>query len=716
MPLTAKLLGLALLAAIVLLYAFRPEAPWPLQRLLGLAIVGLLVLVYVLATARVETPEELMLRLRRGQSAEFGKRLREVAHEQHRSVRLPMVGEVRLRTLGAVFVGLVGLGWWLSPLAPVAISKPTIEDIASRLADEIKAAILVRVGETLVLPQPPIVPGRVRELAVWITDESDRYQWALKATAESRFDDARRLLVMAAKGEDAELEKIRLARAINEMYAARFREAAASYEELIDLRPDDTGLLCQAAVARAQAGEFGEAQSLIERAVGICREKLGPDDEAWAPVLHARAMLLLLRGGALEEAHKAAGRSRDIWIKTLGPDHRFVTASRNNQAAIHAAQGKFSGAEELYNWARESWSKGLGETHPYVASALDNLAQVRAAAGAYGEARDLLQRAFEIRDTAVEDLTLPANHPILALGYNPLARLHVTMAEYQAAEPMALRAVEIAEATLGPEHPLVGAGRETLGALYTAQARYARAKPAYSLSVVIQEKTWGVEHPAVAGPLCGLAELYMKQQTYGVQPLDPGLDGIVARVQAIFEKSYGKEHPRTAAVLLLRGRLEAARDRPRESRLALDEARDILTESYGKEHPDIARIRGYLAALSDSPSPTVNQRGVREYEQAISMAVEFFGEEHPELARLWFGLAKLHVTGGRLSEAQRALERALEIRQKTLTPCHPALAITYSAYAKVLEESDPPATEAAERMRAKAQEILALFEEENRPE
>jgi len=715
LPPAALLLGVVLLVVIAGLYVLRPEVPWLLQLLLGVVFVGLIVLVYVLATVEVETPEELMYRLKRGQSADFGKRLRAAA-QKRRHVRLPVVGEVPMRVLGGVLVGLLAAGWWLSPLAPVRIRKLTVEDITFRLTDEIKAAILVKADEDVALLQPPIVPARVRELVARITDESDPYQWALKATAESRFDEARDLLAKAAGEKGAEAERIELARAVNAMYAARFSEAARSYQELLNRRPDDTDLLCQAAIARMQGGEFDQAEPLIGRAAGVCRENLSADDQAWAPVLHARAMLLLVRGDDLGEAHRAAGRSREIWSETLGSDHRFVSASRNNQAAIHLVQAKYSAAHELYNWARESWAENLGPNHPYAAASLGNLAQLEIAAGNYDAARSLLQKAVAIRDTALAELTLPANHPTLALGYIARARLAVRMADYETAERMALQALRIAEETLGSAHPLVGAAADTLGALYTAQARLTRAEPSHLRALAIYEKCFGAEHPAVAGTLAGLARVYLAEQLVPGKELHPKTEEILGRVRAIVEESYGEEHPRMAAVLMLHGRLELARDRLREARAPLEEALAILTESFGERHPDVARTLGYLAALNHSPSPAVYLRGVGEYENAIDMAEQLFSNDHPEVAQLWYGLAKLHVAAGRLPEAQAALKRALEIQRKTLTPFHPELAATYSTYARVLAEGHPPAPQAAEDLRSRAQEVLALYEQENRPE
>jgi tetratricopeptide (TPR) repeat protein len=192
--------------------------------------------------------------------------------------------------------------------------------------------------------------------------------------------------------------------------------------------------------------------------------------------------------------------------------------------------------------------------------------------------------------------------------------------------------------------------------------------------------------------------------TTSVKELEEALE----RMRAIVEKTYGEEHPCMAAVLVLRGRLEAARDRPRESRAPLEEALNILTDSFGDRHPDVARIFGYVAALNQSPSPAVYLRGVGEYEEAIAMAEEFFGDEHPEVARLWCGLAKLHVTAGKLPEARTALGRALDIQREALTPFHPAMAATYSAYAEVLDKLRPPAPDAAEQMRTRAQESMSM--------
>ena len=709
MSLAAIGLGLSWLAVVAVLYVLGPEFPWLLQKLLGIVLVGLLVLVYMVATRHVETAEETMFRLRRGQSADFGRRIRAAAQEPWR-VRLPVLGEVRCRTLGAVFVGLLGIGWWLTPLAPVSVRKLTVEDLTFRLTDEIKALIVVMADESVVLPQPPIVPPRARELAERITQQRDSYQWALKATAQGRFEDARALLDVASEKKNVELDRIHLARAINEMYAARFADATHWYQQLLVRRADDPDLLCQAAVAWMQAGEFREAEPLIEHAAEVCQEKFSKDEEAWAPVLHARAVFLLAYAGKFDQAQTAANESRRIWSEARGANHRFVAASLNNQATIYLMQANYSGAQELCLWARDSWTKSLGEANPYVAAALGNLAQLHAANGAYNRARDLLERADQIRKQAVRDQLLPEDHPILALSSNPLTRLAVTLGRYETTEATALQTLQIAPKRLGPEHPLVGAAAETLGALYAAEARHSKAERSYQRALAIYEKAWPEQHPALAAAISDLAELYLAQQRI------PRVKEALDRLQAIVEERYGKEDPRTAATLVLRGRFHTAVGELREARADLEKALQLQTAVYGEKHPEIVRTLGYLAALNHGAGTAVYLRGVEEYEKAIAMAEEFFGDEHPEIARLQYGLAELHITAGKFAEARTSLKRALDIQKETLTPFHPELAATYSAYARVLAEGQPAAPRAAAEMRRRAQEVLTLYEQENRLE
>ena len=76
-----------------------------------------------------------------------------------------------------------------------------------------------------------------------------------------------------------------------------------------------------------------------------------------------------------------------------GPAHPEVASKMVDLAALYRAQGRYSGAEELYTRALTIQRNALGAGHPDVIRTARELAQVYRAEGRVNEADDLLRRA-----------------------------------------------------------------------------------------------------------------------------------------------------------------------------------------------------------------------------------------------------------------------------------------------------------------------------------
>ena len=94
-----------------------------------------------------------------------------------------------------------------------------------------------------------------------------------------------------------------------------------------------------------------------------------------------------------------------------------------------------------------------------------------------------------------------------------VVRLHAA-GKYSEANPLAERAVALAERLHGPDHPNVGTALNNLGLLYRAQERNAEAEPIYKRYLAIREKTLGPDHPNVATALNNIAVMYKAQGRY----------------------------------------------------------------------------------------------------------------------------------------------------------------------------------------------------------
>jgi tetratricopeptide (TPR) repeat protein len=83
-------------------------------------------------------------------------------------------------------------------------------------------------------------------------------------------------------------------------------------------------------------------------------------------------------------------------------------------------------------------------------------------------------------------------------GLHEQARQLMSKREFDAALPLLLRALAVAEKNLGAEHDKVVESLTYLAYLYEAQEDYARAEQMYLRALKITEKTEGTEHLNVA--------------------------------------------------------------------------------------------------------------------------------------------------------------------------------------------------------------------------
>ncbi|NMG61058.1 CHAT domain-containing protein, partial [Geitlerinema sp. P-1104] len=148
---------------------------------------------------------------------------------------------------------------------------------------------------------------------------------------------------------------------------------------------------------------------------------------------------------------------------------------------------------------------------------------------------------------------------------------------YQAAEPLLLRSLEIYEITLGDFHAHVATSFNNLAAFYHYQGNYQAAEPLYRRSLEIDETSLGESHPHVAISLNNLAALYQaqgdisqslsfRQRSLDVEETNLAQNlaiGSEARKQAYIATLTNTTH---ATVSL---HLQEAPDHPKATRLAL---------------------------------------------------------------------------------------------------------------------------------------------------
>ena len=674
---------------------------------MGLGFVALALATFWLATPAKTVSPEMIDRLREAKHGEFAKQFRALRAQQNRTITLPGLGDVSLRAVGAVLVAVVSIGWWMTPWAPVLVKPPVIQDLSVPLGEDLVAAILVLPNACRAVVQPPVLPPQLRSLAGNVRDDAKPYQLALRALVRGDFHEAQANLERSLEAHDAEEFQARLTMAQAAMYAARFGEAITAYNAALGLKSDDPLVWCQLAAARIHNGQFASVDQPLERAQRLCREKPEGTARAGAACEHLRSVLAVARAKDFDDAVRQIGESRDDCIKAVGEEDFLVAANWNNQGVLYVLRAEYPEATELFTHAQGIWSARSGPQEPHVAAVLANQAAMSYAQAQYAEAEKLLDQAEATRAEI-----LPTEHPARVAAMNLRALLQRARGEYLRAQTTAESALVNSEKNLPADHPCATAVVETLAAVYADRGRYAKAYPCSLRAVSATSRLWGSSHPFLVAAFDRQAEVCLLTKAYSEAETS------CREAQRVAQRALGKGHPLAAAVLATRGRLAYAQGRFRDAKDSLGRACDIFQAIF-HEHPDLAEALAGQALAEGERHDGLVPAG-EEITRAVEMAEKFFGSKHPRVARLLGDQAAIDLRLGKLAEAKKCLDRALEIqeaaiRAKVLVEHDPDLAATLETYAAVLKKMKPPELGRAAEMEARARAILANHEEEDRP-
>lgn len=371
----------------------------------------------------------------------------------------------------------------------------------------------------------PVPSEEARELAAKIPANADPYALALKAIAERRFDDARRLLDEPEILREVGRANVHAAKGDAEFYAGRYRSAAAFYLRGVSASPDDEDLLDDAGVALKKGGRYQEAEVLLKRALGIREKVFGADHPDVAESLNNLGELYRVMGRH-EDSERLHKRALGIWVHSRGSRHPDVATSLSNLGALYGEMGRNQDAEMLLKRALGIREEALGPDDPDVALTLNNLAEIYLAQRRYRDAELLLGRALGICER-----TRGHDHPFHATCLGNLASLYHVEGRHKEAEPLYRRAVEIEQKVLGRDHPDVATGLNNLGLLYYDTGRYVDAERLYIRALDIWKNASVPDHPNVATCLDNYAAVLRKtdRRAEAVK--------MEARVRAIREKN-----------------------------------------------------------------------------------------------------------------------------------------------------------------------------------
>ncbi len=104
----------------------------------------------------------------------------------------------------------------------------------------------------------------------------------------------------------------------------------------------------------------------------------------------------------MEKALPLYRRAGEIWLASLGPDHRFLAINDHQEASARYALGQLAQAETLLVRSIATWERAVGPDYPTVADTLELYAQVLEESGRPQEAAVQRQRLEALRGEVSE--------------------------------------------------------------------------------------------------------------------------------------------------------------------------------------------------------------------------------------------------------------------------------------------------------------------------
>jgi CHAT domain-containing protein/Tfp pilus assembly protein PilF len=371
---------------------------------------------------------------------------------------------------------------------------------------------------------------------------------------------------------------------------------------------------------------------------------------------YAREVNRLLGEKKLTEAIATAEKVLAIERQLFGDVHPNVVEDLGWLADIHLQRRDFAAARRAFEEILAIRVKLHGEKDWRVTDARTALADV-----------DMLAKL----DAAQWRQLLQAHD--LTIQVKQLER----QGKYQAALPLAEKALRIHRSIYGEQHRFYADALGWVALLHDHLGAPARAEPLFRNALEIHRQALGELHPSYADSLNNLAEVTASRGDY-VQA-----KRLFEQVRVIIQQTLGEKHARYATALGSLASVDQEMGSYTEAGLLYREALEIRKQVLGEKHPDYLMGLNALATLHlktgeyDKAEPLL--------QKALRIRKGMGGEKHPEYALSLHNLARLYQDRGDLIRAESLFQQALAIAQEALGENHPSCAVILNSLASLYQ-------------------------------
>ncbi len=379
-------------------------------------------------------------------------------------------------------------------------------------------------------------------------------------------------------------------------------------------------------------------------------------------------MMTLFQGG-----DTSVGTSDDLKVVTL-IDHgaqqaRALDADPKVQVDLYETLGsayeglgKFDQAQSLFQAAFDKSKAVFGAESPEVAESMLALGGLKSDQAEYEESEKSIREAL-----AISKKTLPPNHPFFAKATAALGALLANRGEYDQAILVLNEAAQLQVAT-GASQADQGANLTELANAHFYRGDYDIADSLNRRVLEMDRQIYGNRHPNVGEDLINLGALqfqlghYPEAEHYQRQALD------------IIQSFFGKDHPETASVMTALGRALVPQGRLDEAGDMLRQALAIQERVYGPVHPRVA------AALAEI-GKVEQQRGKldeaeADFRRMADIYRTVYHGKHYYIGNALSNLAGVALERKKYDEAERLVRESLQMYAQTLPADHQLVGIS----------------------------------------
>ena len=334
----------------------------------------------------------------------------------------------------------------------------------------------------------------------------------------------------------------------------------------------------------------------------------------------------------------------------------------------------------------------LSPGHAQLATSLTNLGEVLTDKGEFALGEPLLREAFSVRERSVA--TSAAEAEDAAYTYESLGHLLYLRSEFEEAERMLRRGLEIRQTWEPGDHPEVADSMSLLAQTLTRRSNYDEAEKLFQNALAMNRRLERAESTDFAVALSNLAEVHQSRGD-----IDRSLASLRESL-ALWRKLVGDSHPEVTKNLNNLSLLLQSKGEYQEAEALMRRVVVLMREQYGDRHFNYAIILRNLASLLSDTGRAAEADGL--YQNALRIQREAFGDDHQEVAYTSAGFGRALARLGAYDRGERELLTAYPILRAKLGPDHRRTRVALEGLVELYERWRKPA-EAAKHREALAQ-------------